>query len=111
MRCGEMIERDSRTCPKCGSMSPFRFQCPTCLRTIEKGNALCAGCGRPLSVVCPFCKGQTFAGSEKCDSCGKLLMVKCENKRCNQLQYFQNVKCTGCGKPIKNAEKNLLKGG
>jgi len=110
IHCGEMIERDSRLCPKCASISPFGHQCPSCLKSVERGHAVCSGCGRALTTVCPLCNGQTFVGSEKCDACGKSLMVCCENKRCEQLQFFENTKCTACGKPIKNAKKQLLKG-
>ncbi|MDR2562116.1 MAG: zinc-ribbon domain-containing protein, partial [Holophagales bacterium] len=48
VHCGEMIERDSRLCSKCGSRSPFGFQCPACFKPIARGNAVCSGCGRPL---------------------------------------------------------------
>ena len=109
IHCGEFIERDSRLCPKCGSRSPFGHGCPNCLKPIERGNAVCAGCGRTLTTVCPFCNGQTFAGSGKCDACGKSLMILCENKRCGELQFFENTKCTVCGKPIKKAKKQIAK--
>jgi hypothetical protein len=29
-------------------------------------------------------------------------MVRCENVRCGQMQFFQNSKCTACGKKIKH---------
>jgi len=111
IHCGEMIERDCRLCSKCGSRSPFGFQCPNCLKTVVRGNAVCSGCGRPLTAACPFCNAQTFVGSEKCDACGKSVMIRCENKRCEHLQFFENKKCTVCGKPIKDAKKQLSKGG
>ena len=110
VKCGEMIERDSRYCPKCASRSPFGSQCPTCFRPIEQGDLICSGCGRSLTIACPFCGGQTYVANDKCDACGKLVMVRCENKLCNEFQFFENVKCTACGKPIKNAKKRLLKG-
>ena len=108
--CGEFIERDCRFCDNCGSTSPFGFNCPTCLKEVQRGKALCSGCGRPLTVVCPLCGGNTFAGAVKCDACGKLLTLACENKRCGQMQFFENTKCTACGKPIKDAKKRLIKG-
>lgn len=101
MHCGEMIEGDCRTCAKCGSRSPFGYQCPNCLKPIERGSAMCSGCSRPLMTQCPFCGGATFAGSEKCDSCGKNILIPCENKRCREPQFFENAKCTACGKAIK----------
>jgi predicted amidophosphoribosyltransferase len=110
IHCGVMIERDSRVCAKCGSRSPFGFQCPNCLKKVEQGDAACSGCGRPLSIVCPFCNAQTFAGGDRCGACGRSLMIRCENKRCDQLQFFENTKCTVCGKPIKDAKKQLSKG-
>ena len=100
IHCGNMLERDARFCPKCGSGSPFGYACPNCLRNVEKGQALCAGCGRQLVIPCPHCGERTFA-SEKCEACDKGLMVRCENKRCGQLQFFQNTKCNACGKKIK----------
>jgi hypothetical protein len=27
--------------------------------------------------------------------------VRCANSRCGEMQFFQNVKCTACGKKIK----------
>ncbi len=101
IHCGTLVDRDVRFCPKCGSGSPFGYLCPACLRSIEKGQPLCSGCGRPLYIVCPHCGQQTFAG-ERCDVCGKGLMVRCENKRCGVLQFFENTKCTACGKKIKS---------
>jgi predicted nucleic acid-binding Zn ribbon protein len=96
-----MVERDAHNCPKCASRSPFGYHCPTCLKPIERGNAVCSGCGRPLVTTCPFCGGQTFVGCERCDACGQTLMIRCESKRCGELQFFENAKCTVCGKPIK----------
>jgi hypothetical protein len=60
-------------------------------------------------VICPFCNGQTFVGSEKCDACEKSVMIHCESDRCGKLQFFENTKCTVCGKPIKNIKKQLEK--
>jgi hypothetical protein len=104
-----MVERDSRLCPKCASRSPFGYHCPSCLKQIERSHAVCSGCGRNLKIACPFCGGQTFAGSEKCDVCGKKVMIRCENNRCEQLQFFENTKCTVCGKPIKKAKEQISK--
>ncbi|MDR1954829.1 MAG: zinc ribbon domain-containing protein [Candidatus Methanoplasma sp.] len=101
IHCGEMIERDSHYCSKCASSSPFGFQCPTCLKPIQRGDARCTGCGRSLTVACPACKAMTFVGSEKCDSCGGSLMKRCMDKRCGKPQFFENTKCTICGKKIK----------
>ncbi len=105
--CGTFIERDSRLCPHCASRSPFGYHCPNCLKDIARGDAVCAGCGRSLITVCPVCSGQTFAGSERCDTCGQPLMIRCENKRCGHLQFFENAKCTVCGKPLKNMQKQI----
>ncbi|MCL2358452.1 MAG: zinc ribbon domain-containing protein [Candidatus Bathyarchaeota archaeon] len=109
MHCGALIERDSHFCTKCGSHSPFGYHCPSCRKQIERGNAICSGCGRNLMTPCPFCNGQTFIGSEKCDACQKSVMIHCENDRCGKLQFFENTKCTACGKPIKNTKKQLEK--
>ena len=114
IHCGEMIERDCRYCAKCGSRSPFGYQCPTCLKPVERGNVLCSGCGRSLTAICPYCMNWTFVGSDKCDTCGKSLLINCENKRCGEKQFFENTRCTACGKPIKNAKKQIeenIKGG
>jgi predicted RNA-binding Zn-ribbon protein involved in translation (DUF1610 family) len=58
-------------------------------------------------TTCPYCGGQTFVGSERCDACGQTLMIRCESKRCAELQFFENQKCTACGKPIKKASKQI----
>ncbi|NLB40889.1 MAG: hypothetical protein GX815_01260, partial [Clostridiales bacterium] len=50
IHCGVYIEGDSRFCPSCQSGSPFGYLCPNCLRPIEKGQAVCSGCGRSLYV-------------------------------------------------------------
>ena len=109
IHCGKMIERDSRICSKCASHSPFGYHCPACLKKIERGNLVCSGCGNNLMTVCFFCNGPTFAGSEKCDTCGRSVMIRCESKRCANLQFFENTKCTVCGKPIKKAKKQIEK--
>jgi len=107
IHCGGMVERDARNCPLCGSRSPFGYHCPSCLKLIERSHAVCSGCGRPLATMCPYCGGLTFVGSERCDNCGQTLMIRCENNRCSELQFFENLKCTVCGKPIKKAEKQI----
>lgn len=100
IHCGSLINRDERFCTFCGSRSPFGYQCPTCLKPVEKGRRFCSGCGGELYIVCPFCKELTFV-QEKCEICDASLMVKCPNRRCGELQFFQNEKCTACGKKIK----------
>ncbi|NLB61083.1 MAG: hypothetical protein GX802_01450 [Clostridiales bacterium] len=60
IHCNTLIDRDARFCPTCQSSSPFGYLCPTCVRPIQKGQAICAGCGRHLYVVCPLCSGNTF---------------------------------------------------
>lgn len=100
VHCGELIERDAHLCPKCASRSPFGHLCPTCNRPIQKGGPVCSGCGRPLYVTCPSCHQQTFV-DERCEVCGAGLMIYCSNTRCGALQFFENTKCTVCGKKIK----------
>ena len=97
--CGKLIARDSRFCPGCGSNAPFLDLCPACLREIRREDAACSGCGRPLYIPCPQCGKRTFVG-EKCDACGASLLKKCPNLRCGEMQFFQNSKCTACGKKL-----------
>ena len=101
LHCGTLIERDARLCPLCGSRNPFGFHCPTCLAPVSKGHRVCANCGRSLYVLCPACKGTTFA-QEKCEACGAGLTVRCANPRCGAEQFFENTKCTACGKKLKH---------
>ncbi len=100
IHCGVLVDRDARFCPKCGSDSPFGYHCPACLREISRDDAVCAGCGRQLTIPCPKCGEKTFVES-KCDQCGADLTVLCPNKRCGQKQFFQNEKCTACGTKLK----------
>ena len=100
IHCGEFIERDARVCHKCYSRSPFGYHCPSCHREIERGQPVCSGCSRSLFVTCPTCGQQTFA-DERCERCGAGLMIRCTNQRCGELQFFENEKCTACGKKIK----------
>lgn len=104
IHCGSYIERDSRFCPSCRSGSPFGYLCPGCLRPIEKGQSVCSGCGRALSVFCPACGKPTFVQGN-CEACGATLMVRCQNPRCGELQFFENTKCTACGKKRKAIKK------
>ena len=110
IQCGQMVPGDAHICPYCASRSPFGYNCPNCLNPIQRGQLVCASCGKGLSTSCPYCGGQTFVGSEKCDACGKSLMIRCENSRCCELQFFENAVCTVCGKKIKHPEKQLPKG-
>jgi len=100
VHCGTYIERDARSCPSCQSGSPFGFLCPNCLRPIEKAQLTCAGCGRALHIHCPTCGRQTFV-QDGCEACGASLMVRCQNPRCARMQFFENTKCTACGKRMK----------
>ena len=100
IHCGALIDRDARLCPDCGSGSPFGYRCPDCLHPVEKGQSICPDCGRPLYINCPHCGKQTFVG-ERCEQCGQSLMVQCGNSRCGALQFYENKRCTACGKKIK----------
>lgn len=100
IQCGALTDRDAQFCPSCGSMNVFGYHCPTCSKRIEKGQRICIDCGRPLYVGCPHCGRPTFAG-ERCESCGQTLMIRCQNVRCGAPQFFENTKCTACGKKIK----------
>ncbi|HMM30827.1 MAG TPA: hypothetical protein PKB13_03500 [Clostridia bacterium] len=102
--CGTLIDRDSRFCPSCKSNSPFGYLCPNCLRPIDKHQSICSACGRALHVPCPACGRQTFV-QDKCEHCAATLMVRCQNLHCEALQYFENTKCTACGKKIKSIRK------
>lgn len=100
LHCGSYIDADCRFCPACRSDSPFGYLCPTCLRPIAKTQSVCAGCGRSLRVPCPFCGEATFVQGT-CERCGKSLMRRCENPRCGVMQFFENTKCTACGKKLR----------
>ncbi len=99
--CGNFIAYDSKFCPICGWMSPFCDACPSCAAEIKRGWMRCPSCGRELNITCPHCKATTFVG-ESCDACHGSLMIRCENKNCLAPQFYQNIKCTACGKKIKN---------
>ncbi len=99
IHCGNLISRDSHFCPKCGSMSPFGYSCPSCHHEIIKGDAVCEGCGRPLYILCPKCMEKTFV-QEACERCGESLLIRCPDKRCESMQFFENKKCTACGKTL-----------
>lgn len=100
IHCGTYIDADSRLCAGCGRRNPFGYLCPTCLKPIQKGQVLCSDCGRPLYVNCPVCGGMTFV-QESCEVCGKSLMIVCGNRRCGAMQFFENKKCTACGKKLR----------
>lgn len=99
IHCGAYIEPDARFCPVCQSGSPFGALCPACRRPIRNGQSVCSGCGRQLYTACPVCKKQTFV-QEKCEHCGASLMISCPNPRCGAAQFFENKKCTACGKKL-----------
>lgn len=100
MQCGNLIDGTLNFCPSCGSLSPFGYVCPTCRMPITKNSAFCPGCRRQLYIACPHCGQRTFV-QERCEACNQSLMVVCENSRCGALQFFENTKCTSCGKKIK----------
>jgi len=107
IHCGALVERDARFCPGCASNSPFGYQCPTCMREIQKGaQRVCAGCGRQLYIACPICRQLTFV-QERCEACGASLMIRCKNPRCGVMQFYENEKCTACGKKIKPKDRIL----
>jgi len=106
IHCGTLIDGDARFCPTCGSHNPFDYLCPACLHEIEKGQTLCVGCGRPLYIICPVCGARTFV-QEKCEACGAWLMIRCPAKNCGAYQFFENERCTACGKKIKPKDRVL----
>ena len=100
IHCGAYVEGDSRFCTNCGKKSPFNYLCPNCLSSIQRGSLACPSCKKPLMTMCPWCGGSTFVGSEDCDLCGKTLLKRCENPRCGDMQFFENIQCTTCGKAL-----------
>jgi len=100
VHCQTLIEGYSNFCPVCGSRSPFGYVCPTCRTPISKEQMVCPGCGRPLRVICPYCGKVTFVG-DRCEHCAGTLLIKCPNRRCGDMQFFENEKCTACGKRLK----------
>lgn len=100
MHCNTFIDSDARYCPSCQNGHPFGYACPTCLRSVEKKQSICSSCGRALYVPCIHCGKLTFV-QERCEQCGAELMVRCSNRRCGAEQFFENAKCTACGKKIK----------
>lgn len=104
IHCGAYIEGDARYCPSCRSMSPFGYLCPTCLRPVQKEQPICPGCGRALYIACPTCGKPTFT-QERCEQCSASLMIICGNPRCGAPQFFENTKCTACGKKIQQNKK------
>jgi len=101
IHCGSLIDREAIRCPKCASRMPFGCNCPYCLKSIERSDMVCSGCGRALTIFCPYCQRPTFIGSDRCEVCGQSLLVTCNNKRCGELQFYLIEKCTVCGKKIK----------
>lgn len=99
IHCGTLTDRGAPLCAGCGSRSPFGYRCPSCLAAVERTQRLCASCGHSLRVICPHCGGETFA-DERCERCGASLMKRCPNRRCGEPQFFENDKCTACGKRI-----------
>lgn len=104
LQCGSFIDRDSLVCPSCGSRNAFGYHCPTCKKTITKGQRACSECGRPLYVPCPYCAKPTFV-ADRCDHCGMTLLKQCENSRCGAWEFFENVRCTTCGKKMKTIRR------
>ncbi|MDO4543115.1 MAG: hypothetical protein Q4C01_01065 [Clostridia bacterium] len=100
MHCDKLIDSASGFCPFCGRQQPFGYACPKCRKPIEKGQLRCSGCGRELHTLCPYCEQPTFV-QDICERCGQSLMKRCANKRCGALQFFENEKCTSCGKKLK----------
>ncbi|WKY43897.1 zinc ribbon domain-containing protein [Eubacteriaceae bacterium ES2] len=98
--CGNLLERDSHFCSKCGSRSPFVDLCPSCLHEIQRDESYCPGCGRSLYISCPNCGEKTFV-SDRCEKCDASLMKVCRNRRCGAMQFFENKKCTACGKRME----------
>ena len=103
IRCETLIEGDATVCPNCGSHSPFTDRCFTCGREISRSNKFCPGCGKSLYISCPVCQGITFQ-QDRCDVCGAGLMIICHNPRCGAHQFFDAVKCTACGKKMKEGK-------
>ncbi|NLA71962.1 MAG: zinc-ribbon domain-containing protein [Clostridiaceae bacterium] len=94
IHCGNLIDRDARYCSFCSSRSPFGYLCPTCMRSVEKGQPLCAGCGRPLYVICPHCEKQTFV-DDRCEVCGQSLLV--QRTTCGAKNALTIKFCNNCG--------------
>ncbi|MDR0782910.1 MAG: zinc ribbon domain-containing protein [Propionibacteriaceae bacterium] len=100
IHCGHLLDEAAKLCSNCASSSPFGYACPACKNPVVLTDAICSDCGRGLYIGCPYCQGRTFA-QPHCQLCGRPLTVGCTNKRCSAPQFFENKRCTACGKKIK----------
>jgi RNA polymerase subunit RPABC4/transcription elongation factor Spt4 len=100
IHCGHLVDSGENHCPNCTSSHPFTLVCPQCRQSVTATQAVCPDCGRGLYIACPHCGGRTFA-QEFCQLCNRPLTVTCPNKACRDRQFYQNTRCTACGRPIK----------
>jgi RNA polymerase subunit RPABC4/transcription elongation factor Spt4 len=52
--CGELVDRDAESCPKCGAPIPLESegpQCPNCDAPVPEGAKLCPFCGHSTTPV------------------------------------------------------------
>ena len=81
--------------------------CPSCYRQVTRGQRLCAGCGRRLTVTCPVCQATSFVG-EQCEACGAVFLFRCPDQRCGAWQFFENERCTACGQKIGAEDRRVV---
>ena len=101
IHCHTLIDRDVRFCPNCGSQSPFGYLCPHLpAPNHEKSKSVRRLRTAAYGHLSPPAEKLRFV-QETCEQCGQSLMIRCENRRCQAMQFFQNEKCTACGKRFK----------
>ncbi len=75
-KCGAALPANAKFCLLCGerveTVSENTVVCPTCGKTVAKGN-FCPECGHKFEAVCPKCGKSVPTGAKFCLECGEKL--------------------------------------
>jgi len=112
--CGEPLDTDAVSCPKCGVRfaEDGQFACPECARILDASARSCE-CGvvftdSDMEAACPLCGAVQGAGAERCSGCGVEFSedMEAEEFRCPECdrEIDENAESCDCGAVFDKAQ-------
>ena len=98
-RCGEINQKDDKSCNKCGLR--LKINCPKCKSLNPIGQEKCSNCNLRLITFCPDCRTPNHPSATNCKKCNQNLVKECHS--CRTPNQANRSFCIKCGKTLEKS--------